>query len=357
MVHMQTKKLNNSSIISSFKDILKALSEKEKNVIERRIWLNGEKETLQNIGDSFQPNITRERVRQIEDSGIKKIGRVIKATELVKIQEFAKEILDTHWGLLTKEKLVNAIIKWFDLHSNINASILETIVQSDYDIIKSKPKLGTKTYFYLPQISKKSIDAIYKEALSILKKRKDVMEKASLFEMIKINLKNTTLKNIFIDSVLEVYEDIVSGEETLIGLEKWKILNPKTLKDKAVYILRKEKIPMHFVSIANKITETMGEKVKINTVHNELIRNWEFVLVGRGIYALKDWGIYKPGTVLDVIIDIMKKTWEPMTTEDIIAKVLKVRKVKNTTIYMNLQNKKIIQRVWRNYYQLRDEKK
>lgn len=354
MVNMQTKEINNSSIIGTFKEILEALSEKEKNVIERRIGLHWEKETLQNIWDSFSPNITRERVRQIEDSWIKKIGRVIKATTLVKLQEFAKDTLEEHGGLLTKEKLINAIIKWFDLEKNINASILETIVQSDYDIVKSKPKLGTKTYFYLPKISKKTIDAIYKEALSILKKRKDVMEKASLYEMIKINLKNNALKNTFIDAVLEVYEDIVSGEETLIWLEKWKILNPKTLKDKAVYILRKEKIPMHFVSIANKITESMGEKVKVNTVHNELIRNNEFVLVGRWIYALKDWGIYKPGTVLDVIIDIMRKNWEAMSTEEIIAKVLKVRKVKNTTIYMNLQNKKIIQRVWRNYYQLKD---
>ncbi len=354
MVNMQTKEINNSSITGAFKEILQALSEKEKNVIERRIGLHWEKETLQNIWDSFSPNITRERVRQIEDSWIKKIGRVVKATTLVKIQEFAKEILEEHGWLLIKEKLINAIIKWFELEATINASILETIVQSDYDIVKSKPKLGTKTYFYLPRISKKTIDAIYKEALAILKKRKDVMEKASLYEMIKINLKNNNLKNSFIDAVLDVYEDIVSGEETLIGLEKWKILNPKTLKDKAIYILRKEKIPMHFVSIANKITENMWEKVKVNTVHNELIRNSEFVLVGRWIYALKDWWIYKPGTVLDVITDIMKKAWEPMSTEDIIAKVLKVRKVKNTTIYMNLQNKKIIQRVWRNYYQLKD---
>lgn len=354
MVNMQTNEINNSSITGAFKEILQALSEKEKNVIERRIGLHWEKETLQNIWDSFSPNITRERVRQIEDSWIKKIGRVVKATTLVKIQEFAKEILEEHGWLLIKEKLINAIIKWFELEATINASILETIVQSDYDIVKSKPKLGTKTYFYLPRISKKTIDAIYKEALAILKKRKDVMEKASLYEMIKINLKNNNLKNSFIDAVLDVYEDIVSGEETLIGLEKWKILNPKTLKDKAIYILRKEKIPMHFVSIANKITENMWEKVKVNTVHNELIRNSEFVLVGRWIYALKDWWIYKPGTVLDVITDIMKKAWEPMSTEDIIAKVLKVRKVKNTTIYMNLQNKKIIQRVWRNYYQLKD---
>lgn len=354
MEAMQIKTFDNSSIVSTFKDILKALSSKEKDVIERRIWLRWEKETLQNIGDSFSPNITRERVRQIEDSGIKKIWRVIKATELVKIQEYSKEILEEHGGLLTKEKLVNAIVKGFDLNNNINSSIIETIVQSDYDIVKSKPKLGTRTYFFLPKISKKSIDTIYKEAMALLKKRKDVIDKTSLYEMVKINLKNPNIKNVFIDSILNVYEDIVFGEETLIGLSKWKILNPKTLKDKAQYILRKEKIPMHFVSIANKITETMGEKVKINTIHNELIRNTEFVLVGRWIYALKDWGIYKPGTVLDMIVDIMKKAGEPMATEDIIAKVLKVRKVKNTTIYMNLQNKKTIERVWRNYYKLKD---
>ncbi|MDD5769394.1 MAG: sigma factor-like helix-turn-helix DNA-binding protein [Candidatus Gracilibacteria bacterium] len=354
METMQTKTFNESNIISSFKDILNALSSKEKTVIERRIGLKGEKETLQNIGDSFVPNITRERVRQIEDSGIKKIGRVIKATDLVKIQEYSKEILEEHGGLLTKENLVNAIIKGFELNNEINSSIIETIIQSDYDIVKSKPKLGTRTYFYLPKISKKLVDVIFKEAVSILKKKKDVIDKNSLYELIKINLNNSNVKNVFIDSVLNVYEDIVFGEETLVGLTKWKILNPRTLKDKAQYILRKEKIPMHFVSIANKITETMGEKVKINTVHNELIRNSEFVLVGRGIYALKDWGIYKPGTVLDVIVDIMTKSQDPLTTEDIIAKVLKVRKVKSTTIYMNLQNKKVIQRVGRNYYKLKD---
>jgi len=42
-----------------------------------------------------------------------------------------------------------------------------------------------------------------------------------------------------------------------------------------------------------------------------------------------------------------------MSTEEVIAKVLKVRKVKSSTIYMNLQNRKLIQRVGRNYYQLK----
>ncbi len=353
---METMQWTNfdTDIIPTFTDILKALSSKEKDVIERRIWIKWQKETLQNIGDSFSPNITRERVRQIEDSWIKKIWRVIKATELVKIQEYSKEILEDHGGLLTRDKLINAIVKWLNLSNTINVSIIETIIQSDYDVVKSKPKLWTRTYFYLPKISKKTIDLIYKDAFNILKKRKDVIEKNTLYENIRVNLKNSSFKDVFIDSILDIYEDIIFWEEILVGLTNWRILNPKTLKDKALYILRKEKIPMHFVSIANKITETMGDTIKVNTIHNELIRNSEFILVWRWIYALRDWWIYKPGTVLDMIVDIMKKSIEPMTTEDIVNKVLKVRKVKNTTIYMNLQNKQIIERVWRNYYKLKD---
>jgi DNA-directed RNA polymerase delta subunit len=164
--------------------------------------------------------------------------------------------------------------------------------------------------------------------------------------------KFTGLSTTLVDSTLDIFEDIIKGEETLIGLTKWKILNPKTLKDKAIYIMKKEKVPMHFVDISNKITSYLGDIVKVNTIHNELIRNEEFVLIGRGIYALKEWG-FKSGTVLDVIVEILKKNNGPMSTEGIVTKVLKVRNVKKTTIYMNLQNKKVIERVGRNFYQLK----
>lgn len=349
-----TSTLTQTNIEQMFSDVLQSLSEKEKTVIERRIGISGEKETLQNIGNSFKPSITRERVRQIEDAGIKKVGRIIKATELSEIQDLAREIIDHHGGVLTREKLIGAIIKNINLSEKMNSHILEVIVQSDFDIIKSKPRLGTETYFTLPDISRKSIDAVHREALKILKRKKDVMEQSELYSQIAQNVEGEVgkLSNVFIDSTLDIFENIVKGEEVLVGLTRWKILNPKTLKDKAIYVMKKEMLPMHFVDISNKISEYLGESVKINTIHNELIRNEEFILIGRGIYALKEWG-FKPGTVLDVILDILKKNEGPMMTEDIIKKVLKVRNVKKTTIYMNLQNKKAIERVGRNFYDIK----
>lgn len=343
--------LNNKNVIASFSDILTSLSNKEQDVIKKRVWLNWKKETLQNIGNSFSPTITRERVRQIEETWIKKIGRMVKTTLLHSVQEKAKEFLDFHWWVCAKDKLINVIIKDLDIEKNINTSILEVIIQSDYNLRKSKQKLGCKIYFYNSNVSKQTIDNVYKEWIKILKKNKDVMEQAKLYEMVKANLKDNKVSITFIDSVLELFDDIIKWEDSLIWLTKWKILNPKTLKDKAIYIMKKERLPMHFVDISNKITDLLGESVKVNTIHNELIRNNEFVLIWRWIYALREhW--YTPGTVLDVIVTILEKKWEPMNTEDIIKEVLKIRKVKPTTIYMNLQNKNTIERVWRKYYQL-----
>ncbi|MGB2110842.1 MAG: hypothetical protein ACPHY8_02835 [Patescibacteria group bacterium] len=104
------------------------------------------------------------------------------------------------------------------------------------------------------------------------------MDQTTLYEQVQKNLEEDT-QITFIDSVLDLFEDIVKGEESLIGLTKWKILNPKTLKDKAIYVMKKDKLPMHFIDISNKITQYLGETVKVNTIHNELIRNGEFVLI------------------------------------------------------------------------------
>lgn len=348
---MNNVTLNNKTIVKSFEDILKSLSEKERNVIERRVWINSDKETLQNIGNSFSPAITRERVRQIEDSGIKKIGRIIKATLLTEIQNFSIDFIKLHGWVISKNRLINNVIKELKIEWDVNHSIIEMIIQSDFEIKKSKQKLGCQIYFYLPSIQKNDIENIYKEALKILKKKKDVITKSVLFENIIANI-NKDVPITFIDSSIELFDDIVYWEENLVWLTKWKILNPKTLKDKAIYVMKKEKTPMHFVEISNKITQMLEEKVKVNTIHNELIRNNEFVLIWRWIYALKEWW-FNPGTVLDVISSILEKNWEPMSTEEITKEVLKIRNVKQTTIYMNLQNKKAIERVGRNYYQLK----
>ena len=352
---MGSTTLSNKNIEKSFSNILVSLSEKEKWIIEMRVWLRKwKKETLQDIWKAFTPHITRERVRQIEETWVKKIWRIIKGTILTTIQEKWIEFIELNGWVVSKDDLVNYLIRELDLERDVNKWILETVMQSDYEILKSKQKLGCKIFFYKIDISKSSIEKIHKEALKILKKKKDVMEKKEIFEAIKKSFPELKLSSPLINSILGLFDDIIYWEEDLVWLTKWRILNPKTLKDKAVYVMKKEWYPMHFIEVSNKIMDYLWEVIKVNTVHNELIRNEDFVLIWRWIYALKSWW-FKPGTVIDVICSVMEKHKEPMSTKQVVKEVLKVRDVKTTTIYMNLQNRQVFDRVWRNLYQLKDK--
>ena len=128
------------------------------------------------------------------------------------------------------------------------------------------------------------------------------------------------------------------------GLISWGIVKPKKINDKIYLTLKKANRPMHFTEIASTINENAfdGKIAYAPTVHNELILDDKYILVGRGIYALKDWG-YKPGNVADVIEDVLRENG-PLTKDEIINKVLEKRNVKKSTVYLSLMNHKKIKK-------------
>jgi hypothetical protein len=140
------------------------------------------------------------------------------------------------------------------------------------------------------------------------------------------------------------------------GLTKWPTVNPKNIRDKIYVILKENGSQMHFSEIASKIKESDFKRKDVTTqaIHNELIKDDRFVLVGRGIYALKEWG-FKKGTVSDVITDVLKKAGEPLHRDEIVKRVLKNRYVKETTILLNLQGKKQFVRVAKATYSLSED--
>ena len=137
------------------------------------------------------------------------------------------------------------------------------------------------------------------------------------------------------------------------GLAKWPAVNPKNIRDKIFVILETKKEPMHFSEIAEEIKKSNFKRknVTIQAIHNELIKDSRFILIGRGIYALSNWG-YKKGTISDTIKNILEKAGGPLSREEIVKQVLKVRKVKETTILLNLQNKNLFKKVDKNSYTL-----
>ena len=144
---------------------------------------------------------------------------------------------------------------------------------------------------------------------------------------------------------------LLANLNSLWGLAKWPAVNPKNIRDKIYVILESHKEPMHFSDIAAEIANSdfKRKNVTVQAIHNELIKDSRFVLIGRGIYALNSWG-YSKGTVADIIKGILERASTPLTREEIVKQVLKTRKVKETTILLNLQNKQLFKKVDKNLY-------
>jgi predicted Zn-ribbon and HTH transcriptional regulator len=149
----------------------------------------------------------------------------------------------------------------------------------------------------------------------------------------------------------------LSNLKEMWGLNKWPTVNPKNIRDKIYVILAENGKPMHFSEIADSIKDSSFSRKNVTTqaIHNELIKDKRFVLIGRGIYALDSWG-YSKGTVADTIAEILRKSSEPLHRDEIVKRVLKSRQVKETTILLNLQSKPQFKRVAKATYALAEEK-
>lgn len=346
------------NLVDMVKDMFLVLTEKERDVITRRFSLNNKpKQTLEKIGQSF--SVTRERIRQIESIALNKLKRTISNTRFQEINIIAKQILGKEGGIMTEKNLLKKIIEAIQADYDTAHSIVHLSMIIDPEL-KKQEKTDTFYAFWrynsleLPEIRK-----ICDSAASLLKKRNDVCPEAKLL---------LDLQAVFAKKEKSLDEKAVLGSLSTDkrlkkvddgwGLMEWRHINPRSIRDKAYIILKKNKKPMHFVEISNKISEIGFDKksVTVQAVHNELIRCEKFVLVGRGLYVLKEWG-YQEGTVADVIENILKKKNGPMTKQEIIDEVLKQRFVRVGTISLNLQKHPYFSRVGRAVYQLDTSKK
>lgn len=348
-------KLDLASIIE---DMFLVLTTKEKDVVVKRFSLdNKPKQTLEKIGQSF--SVTRERIRQIEKIALGKLRRTVENTKLNVINKIARDVLEKQGGVLLEDKLIAEILNNIGSSQEVDANIIKLALNINPEIVKTEKTNVFKPFWRFQNISLAEIKTIIAAGIDLLEKKEDVVADETLGTEIMATLPADKAKK-YIPSMLlaslEVDKRVKRVKEGF-GLILWRHINPRSIRDKAYIVLKKAGAPLHFVDIANKITESAFDKKVVTTqaVHNELIRYEQFVLVGRGLYALKEWG-YKKGTVADIIEDLLRKK-SPLTKQEIIQGVLKQRQVKKGTISLNLQKNPQFVRVGRAVYTLEESKK
>ncbi len=330
-------------------NLLIVLNDKEKHIIEKRFALKqNKKQTLEEIGQKF--SVTRERIRQIEKNALKKLSRNAQNTNLRILNEYAKNIIRKHAGVITEEKLVATILNSLNNISATEINELKLALTLDPELEKISNTINYEPNWRLKTIPFQLVKEITQLGLKVLNEKGDVITPEALAAKVLEKMGEKHDPQLIISTVQ--IDKRIKATDKGVGLKTWRHINPRTLRDKINFILEKEGKPLHFVKIANLISEARFDSKMVNTqaVHNELIRNNDFILIGRGIYALSHWG-YKPGTVSDIIEKILDGG-KTMTREEIIKAVLKQRQVKTITIYLNLKNKPQFKKVGKDSYTL-----
>lgn len=336
----QQVKYNYSKICNT---LLGYLPERQKDVLNRRFGLvNAETETLQSIGDDF--GITRERVRQIEREGLSRLSPWKKEENAQEIFSHFSRYFSSQGGLKREDLLLGSL--GGDSYQN-HVFFLLTLGDEFHrfpDEEISHPFWSTE----------EDISARVQEVIKRLLSKFEAENRLLLEENILPLAQDQPTQ--FFYSAIEIARDIEKGPLGEFGLVFWPEIKPRGVRDVAYLVLKKGGSPLHFrqiAEVANSLGDLWPRKTVLpQTVHNELIRDERFVLVGRGLYALREWG-YNNGTVREVILHVLKEANNPLCKEEIVENVLKQRHVKENTVVLNLHNKKYFLRTAEGKYLLK----
>jgi len=358
--------------------LFEELSKRERDIVMRRYGLYGDgKETLEKIGSIH--SLTRERIRQIETSSITKLRKLENLNKyLENLKNVISQLLEEHGGIMEKVYLLNILVDYStsgykscddnqEIHKNYlnflitkllfsefeesnNLSHLKDVYQLKFKDIKHILKIIEELSKQLSQdknvyATHEIIDLVHN--LENYKKHEDKIPDSGSLDIYSVakgdyfvedaNLVNQK-KTIY--SMLKAAKKVEQNKFGFWGFSSLREIRPKTINDKIYLILNNGKKPMHFSEIADEINVVGFDNKSANaaTVHNELILDKKYVLVGRGLYALKEWG-YQKGTVADVIENIFAEDNDFLTRDEIIDKVLEKRMVKKATIVLALMNR------------------
>lgn len=316
------------------------LPDRHREVLQRRYGMaGGEKETLEAIGEDF--DITRERVRQIEHAGFGMLARSGAKDQAERTFSDLREYLAHHGALRREERLLQELAPGGE-----GGELLFLLDMGDV-FSRHHERDWHWSFWASSEDAKERAERFLGAFCKELAVRGSAYAEGEFLAFAKdfCAQRNFAFTEPVVQSYVDVSRKIEQGPFGEWGLVEWPEVAPRGVRDRAYLVLKRVKKPLHFRDVAEHIDgfRARGEldwpKPNVQTVHNELLKDDRFVLIGRGLYALRDWG-YESGTVRDVIAAVLASASKPLTKEEVVADVLKRREVKPTTILLNLHNKK-----------------
>lgn len=335
--------------------LLKGLPERTEKIVLRRYGLTGaERETLEEIGHSY--NITRERVRQIESAVFDEL-RASRRLDLIEpLEEIIETTLEEHGRVMEHAFLVANLLEKFKKET-ADERVVEFILEVSDRFNRHEETEELRKAWSLRDGDLSLVASVIAACMEILEREGKPLSGEHLPKHLmsheKVAPHHDRVDEKALLAYLKLSKKLHVSPFDEWGFTHWKEVVPKGVKDKAYLVLKKNNKPMHFTEITDAINKNQFDHRTAvpQTVHNELIKDKRFVLVGRGMYALTEWG-YKPGTVADVIQELLHEKARPMTRKEIVDAVLDRRIVKRNTIILALQDKDMFTKVQKDTFDL-----
>lgn len=336
----------------TFDYLLADLTPRQREVIERRFGLTANEETytLAALGERY--GVTRERIRQIEAGILSSLRRRINADSTCNlILNQGRRCLAKQGGVAPIDELLAACALAAEKLTRNHMAVLLEATQAFHE---HQGDEKFKPFYYLDAASlKNASDSIARFIKNLKGKKADVLA-GGYGAAFAAFARESRLDAKILATYVSISQQIEVNPYGDSGLSEWPEIMPKTIRDRIYLVLKKRVEPLHFMDIAHAINKAGfgGRKALSPTVHNELIKDERFVLVGRGIYGLAEHG-YRVGTAKDIIRDVLKKQG-PMKFRDLTLAIQKDRMFKPNTILANLQQKSLFERLEDGRYRVRE---
>jgi hypothetical protein len=321
------------------KKLLSVLPSRERDVLTGRYGLGAtvKRDTLETIGTRY--TITRERVRQIENRAIGAIRTSPVYKELSTVFVELSGIIVDMGGIVPEQELLDAISKNEGMQNHIHFLL---VVGNDFERLKEDPE-----FIHRWHADQGVADSVHTALRNLYRNLadEDLIPEQELVARFLKDLSHLDKKHHTHETArrwLSLSKKISRNQLGEWGRVDAPGVRVKNMRDMAYLALKRHGSPMHFGEVARSISELFGRKAHEATCHNELIKDERFVLVGRGLYALSEWG-YSKGVVKEVIRDILAREG-PLTKKEIIDRVKRERYVKDGTILVNLQDDSVFTR-------------
>ncbi|MDE0243286.1 MAG: sigma factor-like helix-turn-helix DNA-binding protein [Candidatus Kaiserbacteria bacterium] len=318
-------------IKQSVDQALQALNKQQREVISLRFGLeDGKKWVLQEIANEY--NLTRERIRQIQNTALKQLRKDPCVQSLSEVVSHVEDTLRLCGGVSSEERLCLSCEASTKAEKNY-VHLLLTIAEQ---FSQASETDHAEKHWYLDEESRDRAHGILEHLHTEIEKKKDAVLESQEVEGVLANAPYQCPADYTV--ITDLSKKVSRNYRGEWGIKGHPEIALNTLAGYITVVLRTEGKPLHFTEISKKISEAKGSPCHQESCHNELVRRKEFILVGRGMYALAGMG-YRSGTVADIILAILKEKG-PMTQAVIIERVKKERLVKDQSIVSVLNNNK-----------------